>query len=71
MWPTNGQRRMTTTNNKLDNVYRGIYYYKVTKAGYKPIQFTLNLVDGDGDKLDCELYKGDQIDGPSPCILHR
>jgi hypothetical protein len=69
MWALGGTHRTTTTNNRLDNIYRGFYRYKVTKSGYKSIEETLNLVDSDGQKLDCGLNKIEEQDGPHPCQL--
>lgn len=69
LWASVGPHRTTTTNNMVDNVYRGFYRYKVTKGGFKPIEDSLNLVDSDGRRLDCYLQETSEQDGPHPCKL--
>jgi hypothetical protein len=69
MWASVGPHRTTTTNNMVDNVYRGFYRYKVTKGGFKLIEDSLNLVDSDGQRLDCFLNQSNETDGPHPCKL--
>jgi hypothetical protein len=69
MWASSGPHRTTTTNNFVDNVYRGFYRYKVTKGGFKVIEDSLNLVDSDGRQLDCFLNESNDQDGPHPCKL--
>jgi serine/threonine protein kinase len=69
MWPSSGSPRTTTTNNTVDNVWRGMYSYRLTKAGFKSIEDSINLVDGDGRTLDCLFHRTDERDGPHPCKL--
>ena len=69
MWASGALHRTTTTNNTVDNVWRGLYRYKLTKAGYKPIEDSLNLVDSDGRTLNCHFNRTDEQDGPHPCKL--
>ena len=69
MWASGGPHRTTSTNNIIDNVYRGFYRYKVTKGGFKQIEESLNLVDSDGRQLDCFLNQLNDQDGPRPCKL--
>ena len=61
-----GNPLATTTNNVLRNVYRGLYTYKLSKPGYKPIEAPLDLVDG-GSKLKCTMNKTTDSDGPHAC----
>jgi hypothetical protein len=69
IWPEVGGKRATTTESTFQNLYRGLYYYRVTKAGFKPIERTINLVDEDGRSLECKLYGIEDKDGPYPCSL--
>ncbi|HEU4796560.1 MAG TPA: hypothetical protein VFT02_13075, partial [Pyrinomonadaceae bacterium] len=69
MWASGGPHRTTSTNNIIDNVYRGFYRYKVSKGGFKQIEESLNLVDSDGRQLDCFLNPLNDQDGPRPCKL--
>ncbi len=71
MWPSGGPHRTTTTKNTIDNIYRGIYRYQITKPGYKPIEGMLNLVDSNGRTLECGLNKTEEQDGPYPCQLQN
>lgn len=61
--------RSTTSDSQIQNLYRGYYQYKVTKAGFKTVLEKLNLVDSRGTSLDCKLYRDDEKDGPYPCPL--
>jgi hypothetical protein len=69
LWATAGPHRTTTTNNVVENVYRGFYHYKITRGGFKLIEEPLNLVDSDGRRLDCFLNDASEQDGPHPCKL--
>lgn len=69
IWPEVGDRRATTTESTFQNLYRGLYNYRVTKAGFKTIERTINLVDEDGRSFKCKLYGLEDKDGPYPCSL--
>jgi hypothetical protein len=70
MWVNaESSRRNLTTNNPMKNISRGYYSYRVTKAGYKPIEFELDLIDGDGTEFNCTINKLDDPEGPNPCSL--
>jgi hypothetical protein len=67
-----GTVREGTSDSTLSNVYRGLYTYKVTKAGYKTIQeHLIDLVNEDGTSLECRLHRDDTTDGPYPCSLRK
>lgn len=66
--PTAGGREWSTTSNSnINGIYRGLYTYSITKAGYKPINETLNLVDERVSNLNCQLHKINEAEGPNPC----
>jgi serine/threonine protein kinase len=69
MWASGAFHRTTSTNNSIDNVWRGLYKYSLTKSGYKPIEDSLNLVDSNGRVLNCQLNITSEQDGPHPCKL--
>ncbi|WP_166839322.1 hypothetical protein [Rheinheimera pleomorphica] len=64
---TGGRERSTTSNSNINGIYRGLYTYSITRAGYKPINETLNLVDEQVSLLDCQLHKTSEAEGPNPC----
>jgi len=61
--------RSLTTNNPMKNISRGYYSYRLTKADYKEVNGTLNLIDDDGTELNCIMNKTDDREGPYPCSL--
>jgi hypothetical protein len=67
-----GTVREGVSDSTLSNVYRGLYTYKVTKAGYKTVQdYAIDLVNEDGTSLECRLHRDDTTDGPYPCSLKK
>lgn len=69
IWPEAGGIRTTTTESTIQNLYRGYYRYKVSKAGFKSIETVINLIDEDGSSFECRLHRLDEKDGPYPCSL--
>ena len=62
-------RISTTTNDRLSNVYRGEYEYRVEKKGYKPVRDTINFIDRAGNTLVCELVPDPDPQPALPCQL--
>lgn len=48
-------RRQVTTDNKLENVWRGVYTASIEKPGYKRAQETVDLLNGSGRMISCTL----------------
>ena len=70
LWPVgNDKARTLAVANQELQIYRGLYKYRVHKPGFKPSEYMLNLVDQTGSVLECRLYKGEEPDGPYPCLL--
>lgn len=70
LWPVGNEKaRIPAVANQELQVYRGLYKYRVYKPGFKPSEYMLNLVDQTGSILECRLYKGEESDGPYPCLL--
>lgn len=70
IWPVGNEKARTPafTNQEL-TLYRGLYKYRVRKAGFKTVEYTLNLVDQTGNALECTLNRGEDEEGPYPCLL--
>jgi hypothetical protein len=70
IWPAGDEKASSpATSNQEILLYRGFYKYRVYKPGFKTVEYTLDLVDQTGSILQCKLYKGDQAEGPYPCLL--
>ncbi|MGH2626692.1 MAG: hypothetical protein ACRDHY_08595, partial [Anaerolineales bacterium] len=70
MWPAALPKQKTAASaGDTVPLYRGLYAYRVTKAGFKAIESTLNLVDEAGDTLACKLYPLQDPQGPYPCVF--
>ncbi|HEX5757763.1 MAG TPA: hypothetical protein VF121_01070 [Thermoanaerobaculia bacterium] len=70
MWPAALPKQKTAASaGDTVPLYRGLYAYRVTKAGFKAIESTLNLVDEAGDTLACKLYSLQDAQGPYPCVF--
>jgi hypothetical protein len=65
--PPMGTSLVTTTNDKLTNIYRGEYEYEVRKAGYKTIHVNINFIDRSGNRLDCDLEPQSHKGEPFAC----
>jgi hypothetical protein len=71
IWAEGGSIRSTGIDGVITTIYRGLYFYRVTKMGFKEINGTLNLIDEKGTVLKCVLYEVRTIDGPYPCTLDK
>jgi hypothetical protein len=57
------------TNGTLERVWRGKYKYTVTKAGYKTIEGSLDLVLNSGGEFLCTLQPTNTGESALPCQL--
>jgi len=62
---------ITTSNATITNLYRGIYTYRVEKAGYRMVEGPVNLVDERGTKLNCRLAGLADAGGSAHCRLQE
>ena len=56
-----------TTNATFKGVYRGLYFYTVSKNGMKTIVDDLNLVNDPRPVLNCTLISEKRPEGPAAC----
>jgi hypothetical protein len=62
--PTTG-----VANNRIPNIYRGLYRYRVTRPGYLGEEGLLNLVDNPGTILTCRMAADSTSSVRRPCTL--
>lgn len=70
LWPAALPRQKTAASaGDTVPLYRGLWDYRVSKAGFKTIESTLNLVDEAGETFACKLYPLQDPQGPYPCVF--
>lgn len=67
--PATAVRASAATDTVLLSFYRGVYWYRVEKAGFKTVSGLLNLVDSKGRVLNCRLLIASKSGPALPCNL--